>query len=99
MYWASISFTSFSAFSMMPFFSAGTSMSSTANEMPPRVASAKPACISLSAKITVSRRLQRRKLALMRREISFFLSGLLMNENGSPGGRISDRIARPTVVS
>ena len=32
-------------------------------------------------------------------EISFFLSGLLIVENGSPTGRISDRSARPTVVS
>ena len=39
MYCASISFTSFSAFSMIVCFSAGTSMSPAANEMPPRVAS------------------------------------------------------------
>ena len=32
-------------------------------------------------------------------EISFFLSGLLIVENGRPAGRISDRSARPTVVS
>ena len=55
--------------------------------------------ISLSAKITVSRRPQRRKLALMSCEISFFLSALLMSSNGSPTGRISDSSARPTVVS
>jgi hypothetical protein len=35
----------------------------------------------------------------MIREISFFLSGLLIVANGSPAGRISDRSARPTVVS
>ena len=62
---------------MIACFSTGTSMSSAANEMPPRVARPYPACISLSAKITVSRNPQRRKLALMIREISFFLSGLL----------------------
>ena len=32
-------------------------------------------------------------------EISFFLSALLMLENGSPLGRISDNSARPAVVS
>ncbi len=35
----------------------------------------------------------------MRREISFFLSALFRFENGRPLGRISDRSARPTVVS
>ena len=74
-------------------------MSFTPNEMPPRVAMVKPACISLSAKITVSRSPQRRKPTLIRREISFFLSGLLSRSNDRPGGRISDSSARPTVVS
>ena len=36
---------------------------------------------------------------LIRREISFFFSGWFSTENGRPGGRISDRIERPTVVS
>ena len=36
---------------------------------------------------------------LIRREISFFFSGLFSTENGRPGGRISDRIERPTVVA
>jgi hypothetical protein len=40
-----------------------------------------------------------RKEALMSLEISFFFSALLMFENGSPLGRISDSSARPTVVS
>ena len=73
-------------------------MSSTQIEMPARVANVKPACISLSAKITVSRRPQRRNEALISLEISFFFSALLISANGSPGGRISDSSARPTVV-
>jgi hypothetical protein len=43
-------------------FSLGTSMSSMAIEMPARVASLKPLCSSLSAKITVSFRPHLRKL-------------------------------------
>ena len=70
-------------------------MSSTAIEMPARVAIEKPVYISLSAKITVSRRPQRRKLALISREISFFLSALLISSKGSPTGRMSDSSARP----
>ena len=84
---------------MSPCFSLGTSMSSTEMERPARVAIVNPAFISRSAKITVSRRPQRRNAALMRREISFFLSGLLMSSNGRPAGRISERIARPMVVA
>ena len=79
-------------------FWAGTSMSSTQIEIPARVANPKPACISLSAKITVSRSPQRRKEALMSLEISFFLSALLMSSKGSPTGRISESRVRPTVV-
>ncbi len=80
-------------------FCGGTSMSSMAIEIPARVARRKPDCSSLSAKITVSRRPHLRNAVLIRREISFFLSGLFSTENGSPLGRISDRIARPTVVA
>ena len=83
----------------MSCFWVGMRMSCTPNEIPARVAMVKPACISLSAKITVSRRPQRRNAALIRREISFFFSGRLSSANGSPGGRISDSRARPTVVS
>src|SRR2546426_4533041 len=72
-------------------------MSSTQIEMPARVAMVKPACMSLSAKITVSRSPQRRKDALMSFEISFFLSALLINSKGRPTGRISESRARPTV--
>ncbi len=74
-------------------------MSSIAIEMPARVASRKPFCISWSAKMTVSRSPQRRNDALISLLISFFLSALLMKSNGSPLGRISESIARPTVVS
>ena len=70
---------------MISSFCVGTSMSSTAIERPARVAMEKPVYISLSAKITVSRKPQRRKLALISREISFFFSGLLMSSNGQPG--------------
>ncbi len=80
-------------------FCDGMVMSCTPKEMPARVAMVKPACISLSAKITVSRRPQRRKAALIRREISFFFSGLFSSSKGSPAGRISESSARPTVVS
>ena len=80
-------------------FSFGTSMSSMAIEMPARVASLKPLCSSLSAKITVSFRPHLRKLTLMRREISFFFSALLMLLKGRPFGRISLSSARPTVVA
>ncbi len=80
-------------------FAAGIDMSLTPNEMPARVAMVKPACISLSAKITVSRRPQRRKPMLIRREISFFFSGLFKRSKVRPAGRISDSSARPTVVS
>ena len=58
-------------------------------EMPARVASRKPLCSSLSAKTTVSFRPHLRKLTLIRREISFFFSALLMLLNGRPLGRIS----------
>ena len=74
-------------------------MSCTPNEMPARVAMVKPACISLSAKITVSRSPQRRKPMLISFEISFFFSALLSSSNDRPIGRISDSSARPTVVS
>ena len=74
-------------------------MSSMAIEMPARVASRKPFCISWSAKMTVSRRPQRRNEALMRRLISFFFSARLSRSKGSPLGRISESRARPTVVS
>ena len=67
--------------------------------MPARVARRKPACSSLSAKTTVSFRPHLRNEVLIRREISFFFSALLMFENGRPFGRISDSSARPTVVS
>ena len=55
--------------------------------------------ISLSAKITVSRMPQRRKASLMSFEISFFFSALLMSAKDRPTGTISERSARPTVVS
>ena len=99
MYCCSISFTSFSACARISAFCAGTSMSSMAIEMPARVASRKPFCISWSAKMTVSRRPQRRNEALMRRLISFFFSARLSRSKGSPLGRISESRARPTVVS
>ena len=51
------------------------------------------------AKITVSLMPERRKASLIRFEISFFFSGLLMMEKDSPAGRIYDIRARPTVVS
>ena len=47
-------------------------------EMPARVASRKPACSSLSANTTVSFRPHLRNEVLIRREISFFFSALLM---------------------
>ena len=84
---------------MISSFCVGTEHVVDAIDRPARVASEKPVYISLSAKITVSRRPQRRKAALMSFEISFFLSGLLMSSNGRPAGRISDSSARPTVVS
>ena len=99
MYWLSISLTSFSASSIRSCLTRGTSMSSTAIDSPARVAMPNPAFISRSAKITVSRSPQRRNAALMSFEISFFLSGLLMSSNESPGGRISESSERPTVVS
>ncbi|MNK92600.1 hypothetical protein D3C87_1127290 [compost metagenome] len=83
----------------MPCFSAGTSMSSIAIEMPALVARRKPFCSSLSANTTVSFRPHLRNETLMSLEISFFFSALLMFENGRPFGRISDSRARPTVVS
>ncbi|CPM37947.1 Uncharacterised protein [Bordetella pertussis] len=83
----------------MPSLAFGISMSSMAIEMPPRVARRKPDCISLSAKITVSRRPQRRNDWLIRREISFFFRALFSTVKGRPLGRISDSSARPTVVS
>src|SRR5476651_303877 len=79
---------------MMPAFSSGISRSSTQIDRPARVAKLKPVYMSLSAKITVSRIPQRRNASLMSLEISFFLSGLLMIEKGSPAGRISDMRAR-----
>ena len=84
---------------MIAGFSLGTSMSSTAMEMPARVARRKPYCSSLSAKTTVSLSPHLRKETLIRREISFFLSALLTKENGRPMGRISLSKARPAVVS
>ncbi len=91
--------TSFSARSIRPGFSFGTSMSSMQIEMPARVARRKPDCSSLSAKTTVSFSPHLRNEVLIRREISFFFSALLRFENGRPFGRISDSSARPTVVS
>jgi len=76
-YWVSISFTSPSAAVMRSCFCVGTSMSSTQIEIPARVAIVNPACMSLSAKITVSRSPQRRNDALMSLEISFFLERLV----------------------
>ena len=73
-------------------------MSSIAMEIPARVAKRKPDCNSLSAKITVSLKPQRRNDKLIKREISFFFSALLMLSNDMPLGKISDNIARPTVV-
>ncbi|MNC90376.1 hypothetical protein D3C83_64660 [compost metagenome] len=99
MYCDSISFTSVSAERISSCLAVGMCMSFTPKEMPPRVAMVKPACISLSAKITVSRRPQRRKPMLISFEISFFLSGLLRRSNVRPAGRISESSARPTVVS
>ncbi len=99
MYCDSISFTSASEAAISSCLAVGMRMSCTPKEMPPRVAIVKPDCMSLSAKITVSRSPQRRKPTLMRREISFFLSGLLSRSKDSPGGRISESSARPTVVS
>jgi len=74
-------------------------MSSIEIEMPARVASLKPDCISLSAKTTVSFSPHLRNEALISRLISFFLSVLLMLVKGSPLGRISESSARPAVVS
>lgn len=99
MYCLSYSFTLAAASEMIFSLAGGTSMSSMAIEMPARVARRKPDCSSLSAKITVSRRPHLRNAVLIRREISFFFSGLFSTENGRPFGRISDRIARPTVVA
>src|SRR5260364_120631 len=82
----------------MASFCGGTSISSTQIEMPARVASLNPACISLSAKITVSCKPHAWKAVLIRREISFFFSARFISENGKPGGRIRDSIARPAVV-
>src|SRR5207247_519488 len=93
-----ISFTPGFTEAMRSGFLTGTSMSSTQIDRPARVAMGKPACMSLSAKITVSRSPQRRKGALMSLEISFFLSALLINSKGRPTGRISESRARPTVV-
>ncbi|MDT4873922.1 hypothetical protein FQZ97_1091900 [compost metagenome] len=84
---------------MMAGFSFGTSMSSTAIEIPARVARRKPFCSSLSAKTTVSFRPHLRKDTLISLEISFFFSGLFSTSKGRPLGRISDSSARPTVVS
>ncbi len=99
MYWRSYSFTFFAASPTIVSFCGGTSMSSTQIEMPARVARRKPDCISWSANTTVARRPHLRNAVLIRREISFFFSGLFSTENGRPCGRISDRIARPTVVA
>jgi hypothetical protein len=91
--------------SMRPCFSVGISMSSMAIEMPARVARRKPVCSSLSAKITVSFRPHLRKEALIRREISFFFSALLMLLEGQALGqdlrqqRATDRGARPGCVT
>jgi hypothetical protein len=98
-YCASISFTSFSAPRMISSFCAGTSMSSIAIDRPARVAKRKPDCSSRSAKITVSRSPHLRNAVLIRREISFFFSGLFSTLNGRPAGRISLSSARPAVVS
>ena len=68
-------------------------------EIPARVAKRKPFCSNLSAKTTVSFKPQRRKEVLIKREISFFLSALLMLLKAKPLGRISDNSARPAVVS
>ena len=84
---------------MISSFCVGISMSSTRSTGRRAWRSVKPVYISLSAKITVSRRPQRRKASLMSLEISFFFSALLISANGSPAGRISDSSARPTVVS
>ena len=84
---------------MISGFCGGTSMSSTAIEMPALVASRKPFCSSLSANTTVSFRPHLRNEMLMSLEISFFFNALLRLENGRPLGRISDSSARPTVVS
>ena len=73
-------------------------MSSMAIEIPALVANLNPDCKSRSAKITVSRNPHFRKDVLIKREISFFLSGLLMFSNAIPFGKISDKIARPTEV-
>ncbi|MNM89340.1 hypothetical protein D3C81_1015700 [compost metagenome] len=74
-------------------------MSSTQIEIPARVARRKPDCISLSANTTVARRPHLRNDVLISLEISFFFSARFRTENGRPLGRISDRIARPIVVS
>ena len=76
-------------------------MSSIAIDRPARVASVKPDCINLSAKITVSRSPHLRNAVLMSLLISFFFSGLFRTENGRPAGRISDmpRCADWTIVS
>ena len=73
-------------------------MSSIAIEIPALVANLNPDCKRRSAKITVSRSPHLRKEVLIKREISFFLRGLLMFSKAIPLGNISDKIARPTEV-
>ena len=73
-------------------------MSSTAIDKPAFVAKEKPDCNSLSAKMTVDRNPHFLKEEFINFEISFFFNTLLSSSNGNPGGRIFDKIARPTVV-
>ena len=94
----SYSFTLVDASVMMRSLDDGISISSIAIEIPALVAKRKPDCKRRSAKITVSRSPHLRKDVLIRREISFFFSGLLISSNDMPLGKISDNIARPTEV-
>ena len=98
MYWDSISFTSLSAAARMVCFCGGISMSCIQMEIPARPAIEKPVYISLSANTTVSLRPHLRNEALISLEISFFFKALSTCAKSSPGGRISDRNARPTTV-
>ena len=83
---------------MIPSLELGINISSIAMEIPALVAKRKPDCNNRSAKITVSRKPHLRNEVLIKREISFFLSGLLISAKAIPLGKISDKIARPTEV-
>ena len=68
-------------------------------EMPARVANLKPFCSKRSANTTVSFKPHFLNDVLIKREISFFFKALFKLLNGNPLGKISDKRARPAVVS